>query len=359
MPGLKRHFRSKKKSSRPTKRSRVAGVAKRSMTMKRKKRLFRTSRAKRTKRSAASSLVVRTNLQTLVYDNNDQILVLNTTTGTQGSVDTKGKQCVYGWVGCTSEGTAHQVGLLGLKHIRQMADILVRAQSLSLPSSFTNETKISIIDCYQTSELVNASNSIANIQSYLVRCRRDVAAVAASGYINLYNLIGQGFYQRNFGTSAFNLNEGLTDSELTLYDSHKFCSEFHIVKTRSTKLDPGATSKFTVRQSNKVVNWNHYSTQSAQTTTPIGTVLDYCHREGEMFWIHRAEGTPASDGSGNTTYSHPNIRMITKSHYNFVQVNPTPPVITKIAAQGYKQLGSLNTQVINDDTGAPNIEQYA
>nr|UBJ25943.1 capsid protein [Giant panda circovirus 5] len=326
------------------------------------KRNFRskfTNRKKRyVKRKGFSKSIpaARTNFQTLITDHNDVATVVASPAAlsTAGSVDTTGKQCKWFFVGSSSDAGLHQGMLLGLADTVQLATLLVQQQS---PTStiYANETKISIIDCYQTSELVNASNGIANLTSYKVMCRRDVAFNGANNYSNLYNLIGQGFFQRGFGSTGYGANEGLTDAELSLYDSHKFCSEFKIVQSKKTALDPGTSCKFSVSARSKIINYNHYTTESAHTTLPSAAGLDYCHREGEMFWIHKLEGIPAADTNtpvADATYTLPRIRMITKTHYNFCQINPGAPLITKIAAHGYQSTAGGNVVMEQDESGA-------
>lgn len=359
MAGIKRYFRSTKKSSN-TKRQRRAAPTKnvrtvKALTRRRTKRRTTGTRTRSTRKSLASRVpVVRSNLQTLILDNNDSFAVA-VPSGTAGSVNNAGKACIYGFVGCTSQGGIHESGLLDLGHMKQMAISLESGQSYNVLNN-GNETKMSIIDCFQTSELINNSNTIANLTSFKVMCRNDIAQNGSNNYQNLYNIIGQGFYQRSFGTTAYGANEGLSDAELSLFDSHKFCSEFKIMAVKQTKLDPGATCKFSITARNKVVNWNHYSTITNLTNGVAGSTLDYSHRRGAMMWIHKLEGTPAVDTAGDQCYSLPKIRMITKTHYNFVQVNPSEPIITKINAAGYSNIGSNNIQIMNDETGVQSNE---
>lgn len=349
------YFRSQKKQKK-------SGISKPRYARPTKKRLSRrrviTTRRYRKKRRISSKIPVsRTNVQTIIFDNNDELSV-PTITGTVGASDTVGKVCAYGLTGLTSDPGQHNKGLLGLFHIQRIAQALINLEPAP-GATVNNETKINILRAYQTTEFVNNTNSICHLTAWKVMCRNDIATNGSNNYVNLLNLIGQGFYQRglmltdpgqNTSTIPFSTNQGCFDCELSLYDSHKFCSEFKILSQTKKSLDPGTSCSFTIKVGSRVINWNHYATAATATTTPSTASLDYCHRRGEMFYVYKLEGIPSNDNAGNLSYTSPVVQFITKTHYDFCAINPQYPLITKVTPQGYKTAGTL--QIMNDDTAS-------
>lgn len=318
----------------------------------------RTRRKKPRTSAATKQLVSTTNIQTAVFDNNDEFAV-PVDPGIVGAVDSLGKACCYGVVGVSSSTIGHVHGLLGIFHMQNIALLLDQNTGAGETTQHVTEQKINIIDGYQTSDIVNNSNGPAILTAYKVRCRIDVPQNGTTNYINIFNIMGEGFYQRGIinntaGVNApFSSNQGMYDAELSPFDSHRFCSQFQIIKQVKSTLDPGMKKTFTVRTGRKIINYNHYGSTQSTGANALTQAQDVAHRKGEMFWFYKLEGLPAPatesmSGASKLTYTTPVCQMITKSHYNFCAINTQFPLITKVPAQGYTV--TKGQQIINEMT---------
>ena len=335
---------------RNAKRARVARrVATRTTTtIKRKRRNRRRQNRGRTKRyikpSAPSTGVIwkQQNVASISFDNADYIAVLS------GVAAALGKRCKYGYVGCSQPDYGGVASLLSIPHLSVIAEYIRNNSSNGGAAGGgyagvnTLETKFLIRNCYQTTELTNTSNGHAILYIWKCMYRRDIAyngsATNSTNYKSPLWLLGDGFYQRSFGAVGGFNNNGVTDCDLSPYDSHKFCSEIKIIKQTRHVMESGEHMTISIKRQRPImINMNHYFTPTAATGSYVNLQPDYSHRRGEMFYLIRIEGQPANDSSNINSiyYTSPKVNMITKTHYNFHELTPNLPILINGGAVGY------------------------
>lgn len=280
-------------------------------------------------------------------------------TGTVGSTDTFGKQCIYGAIGLGLISGAVFQPLMSIEHIGQIAN-LIQTEQVNNSGTTSPECRVHLMNCWSSSDLVNMTTSDIKITAYRCMIRRDVPYNSASNLYNVLNILGNGFFQRGVGTNPYNTNEGLRMAELTPYDSHKFCSSVKIMGQRSRVLRPGDTATYKCSNKYTCISWNHYYTQTSAGQVPTGGQRDVARRKGEQFWLYKFEGVPANSATNTQqmTYTLPKIDMITKLHYNYVQVNPAPPIATRNVL-GYVGVANTDISIINDDSGLKTKQETA
>lgn len=287
------------------------------------------------------------NIQTMAFDSNDYIQVLGSL-GTVGSADTVGKLCAYGYSGISSAGGILQ-GLCSLEHLVPIVQQLASGQTGN-----GIENKCTIIDSWQTYELINQTTGQCKLTAYKCIFRRDVPQNGASNYTSLLNILGTGFYQRGIQTGgAYSLNQGLIRAELTPFDSHKFCSVVKVLAKTTSIMDPGACKNFKLTKGQETINFNHYYTETAIPQVASSASRDVARRRGEMFYLFKIEGMPADSFTNPTqmSFTLPKLNFITKTHYNFTQINSAAPNITLTTPIGYTTILNSDVGIINDDSG--------
>lgn len=304
------------------------------------------------------------NKQSMVFDVADVISV-------PASTPTSGKTCRYGHVGVS---TANFVGnLLSIPHLGYMGNKALQASApaYGATGAYGNaatapylETKYKILDCYQTTELSNTSLGQITLTAYKCEYRRDTANL--SSYTSPLWLLGDGFYQRqtSIGSAVpvqgYN-NSGVTTDSLSPYDSHKFCSFVRILKQTKIQMGPGQIEHFTIKRGSQMINMDHYVTDTSSITqypTSIGP-YDYSHRKGELFYLFKVTGQVTNDMTNPNLIgaSTPKVDMITKTHYNFVCLNPALPTVTEITPVNY---GTLTTnEYVDIESGTIVIDKTA
>lgn len=368
MPSLKRYYPTVKRSG-PSKRAKYT----KRITTNRRKNVRRTRKGRRgTKRGGrrgnpsyapkvSSNLpIAKYNVQTYSVQLADQF-VMPPGTGTVGSTDSFGKQCIYGAVGMgLLQGTNPQFQpLMSIEHIGYIAS-LIQGEQTNNSGLQSPEVRVHLMNCWSSSDLVNMTTSDIKITAYRCMFRKDVPYNSASNYFNIYNMLGNGFFRRAIGTNPYGTNEGLRMAELTPYDSHLFCSWVKIMGQRSRVLRPGDTATYKCSNKYTCINWNHYYTETAANQNPVQGQRDVARRKGEQFWLYKFEGVPANSATntGQMTYTLPKIDMITKFHYNYAQVNPAPPIATRTVL-GYVGVANTDISIINDDSGLKTKQETA
>lgn len=345
--------RPARNASRPTKRAIAGSKITPSLRVpgRRKRGGIRKRGGGRRRRSSKKTPAICYNQRTYVTDFADTVVV-PAPTGTAGAADTVGKKVVYAYAGCsTNSGSC--TPLMGLPDMLAIANQLTANQNTLYTNQYFSDVKISFIDSYQKTDIVNTSNGSLTIMTWHLKCRRDVAARSDTNYQNMYNMLGNGFYQRGIGSAgqSFSTNPALNDATYTVFDSHKICSEFIVTPLPIRKLDPGQETSYSIKQGKQMVNYEHYMTQTDRTVTIQSQIVDYSHRKGESMLLFRFEGQPANDATTKTniTYTTPKVDMITKTHYNWFQMNPSASLITKATPVGYSV--STQPELMIDESG--------
>lgn len=339
---------------------RIKRRTKRSTSRRRggRKTTYRSKRRAYGPKIVSNLPVAKYNVQTYTTTCADQFNV-SPPSGTAGSADAVGKRCIYGYVGGSYNGFNP---LLGLEHLTSMAT-MIQAESNAGTSSSLPEVRVHMFNGWQTSELVNMTTSDVWVTAYKCMVRRDIPNNANTNYVNMYNLIGAGFYARGVvAGGSFSNNYGLTYAELTPYDSHRFCSSVKILSQKKTLMPPGNVKKYSVAfKRPQVVNFNHYFTTTAANQTPGSGTRDVARRTGEMFYLFKFEGVPCNSATtpNQLSYTLPKIDMITKTHYNFTQVNCAGPLANPDSAQNYTTIANTDISIVNDDSGLKVKEEFA
>jgi len=295
------------------------------------------------------------NIQTMAFDCADYVQVVSSL-GTVGSVDTVGKLCAYGYAGITAAGGILQ-GLGSLEHLVPIMNQLISGQT---GTGISN--KMNMIKSWQVYEIMNQTTSNVKLTAYKCMFRRDVPQNGASNYTNVLNILGSGFYQRGITTGgAYGGNQGLIRDELTPFDSDKFTGVVNVLSKTTTVMDPGSARNFKLNHGPEIINFQHYYTQTATPQLPSAGSRDVARRRGEMFYLFKITGLPADSFTNPTqlTFSLPKIDMITKTHYEFCQVNPAAPNITLTTPIGYTTVLNTDVGIINNDSGLKVKQEFA
>lgn len=340
------YFRSSKRQRTAAPSKRATNVRRRAPKNRRKSRVAVRRKPKRkfqSKKNLGSTKVG--NVKTYCQEVAGVSTVPRPGTGT--AADLIGQLCTYFGPGFDDVGyISYTLG--GWYHLEAIANILRNAEIDGGSSNLCGETKFAISGRQQY-QLVNQSNSVATVNVYHCRVRRDIASTQS--FIDPRNLIGDGFWQRQFGSVRGASNAAVNDALLTPFDSHKFTSEIQILNQSTIKIDPGMNFSKTITMSNHVINWNHYVTFTG--STPGSTYSqDYAHLKGEQFLMFRVLGQPADYNNANATFTSPKLDYICKSHYNFYSIDRQMPIIYKGPTIGFLQAAAgAQPTIMVDESG--------
>jgi len=251
--------------------------------------------------------------------------------------DLVGTQCVYIAPGVGNLNTV-LVPLMGIQDLTAMARDVYTTDPISTNNSAAGEflpcTKFRILNCNAKYTLINQSNSQVHVDIYYIKCRRDIPNTWSMA--DLHSLLGDGYYQRGYGSSRGLANEGIHLASLTPFDSSKFTSLYNIYKTEKVTLNCGNTIKRTLTNGLRYINWDHYETPQGAGTA-AGQI--YSHMKGEKCILFKITPNPAinygPDGSLSNSYSEPLVQLQSVNHYNYQGINSQQPKILKAPAIGF------------------------
>lgn len=188
-------------------------------------------------------------------------------------------------------------------------------------------------------EYSNMSLATTYLTAYFCKVRHNIPDL--SGSYSPLIVLGDGFAANNYnntGTSRGQL--GLTDSELTPFQSSRFCSLFKIYKVKKLKLQGGESGRLTVKQPRMwTLNMDDIVTQTnvaTMTTFPL-MARYYSHLKGARFILWRIEGEVTNNDAVKTqiTNTSPTVNFITHYHYEFKWMSDTHSNIYTQAAVGF------------------------
>ncbi len=302
----------------------------------RSRRRARKSKKRFNPKQALYNALKTKNLETIIFEGADWATVPTTTT-------TSGKQRSWMYFGLTNN---YMQALDCIYHYQQICNIISSGPVGEL------EQKFIIKDCNVVHTLTNTNLGHCYITAYKCMARRDIPL--NEGYQDPRVVLGDGYYQRSIDTVRGSNNLGVTLDSLSIFDSHKFCSMFKVLRVKRVSLDGGMSKSFYIRRGCHLVNMQHYFTSFARSgagSTWINSTSDYSHRKGELFYLFAITGQVMDDSTTITNLgaSRPKIDMITRVHYNYVNDDLNLPLITVAAPIGY---GAVNVgQYVDDEKG--------
>jgi len=251
--------------------------------------------------------------------------------------DLVGTQCVYIAPGVGNSNST-MIALMGIPDLTQMAHDVYTTDPISTNNSaagqFLPSTKFRVLNCNSKYTLINQSNSQICVDMFYIKCRRDIPN--SWSFADLHTLLGDGFYQRGYGSSRGAANEGINLASLTPYDSTKFTSLFDIYKTEKHILNCGNTIRRTITNGLRYINWEHYEVPNGAGS---GANQIYSHIKGEKCILFKITPNPVVNlgpsGQLYNSYSEPLVQLSSINHYNYQGVNSQQPKILKAPAIGF------------------------
>jgi len=259
--------------------------------------------------------------------------------------DLVGTRCVYVAPGHSNNNTT-LYPLCGQPDLTAIAKDVYNTDPISQLAAFEPLpcTKFRILNANSKYKFINQSNSQITVDLFYTICRRDIPS--SLSFYDIGTILGDGFNQRGYGSTAGSGNEGTTLASLTPYDSSKYTSLFNIYKTERVVLNCGNSFNRVVKQGMKYINWEHYE---RYTSAGSPTVQIYSHFKGEKFILFKVTPNPAMlvgpSGQLLNTYSEPLVQLQTINHYNYQGINSQQPRIFKADAIGFNGYNNpSNTQ---------------
>lgn len=275
------------------------------------------------------------NIKTYIQQIADFVTVSPPANSNPTTPDLVGTQCVYMSQGISNNNST-LYPLMGIPDLTAIAHDVYQTDPenvgnvpLTLPC-----TKFRILGCNSKYKFINQSNSQVNVDLFYCKSRRDIPN--SWSMADLHAVLGDGFYQRGYGSTRGSGNEGSSLASLTPYDSSKYTSLFDIYKTEKCIVNCGCTITRVIKHGMRYINWEHYETPQAPGSQPSQI---YSHMKGEKFILFKITPNPAvavgPSGQILNTYSEPLCQLQTINHYNYQGVNSQQPKIYKAPAIGY------------------------
>jgi len=216
----------------------------------------------------------------------------------------------------------------GLYHVRdqlKIADSIVAG--VDTENAPPHNHRFIFLQQVQSFKFVNCTNAQVNLIAYTVRLKRDLPNL--EGYIDIKQVLGDGFLQNGIGTLQGVANQHMTRLESTPYQSSLFCSYFKIVRTQKLLFEPGQTQEIQHSILKPMMAYpGRIIDPGSLVPSYLGSSRVLAHVAGAQFMLFKMYGQIAN-GSGlsssllTSTIPRLDCLTLTRLHYKKL-INTTP-----------------------------------